>query len=282
MPELHPMTSLALYAAVCGLVIVECGLASASCCRGTPCPLWRDSAGRRRVPCAGGSPAEALPGRGRSVAWVSVLPLAVNVLDAQSLIQAFGAAGIFLVLFAETGLLIGFFLPGDSLLFTAGVLCAASADAAVRLNLALILPGVAIAAILGAQLGYLIGRRAGPVIFDRPQSRLFNPANVKKAEVYFERFGPAKAVVLARFVPIVRTFLNPVAGVLEMPVRQFTLWNVVGGVIWSMGVTLLGYALGKRISNIDTYLLPIIALILVVSVLPVLFEVLRHRRAARR
>ena len=207
--------------------------------------------------------------------------LAVNPLDAMSLIEAFGSVGIFIIVFAETGLLIGFFLPGDSLLFTAGVLCAASADAALHLNLGLILPGVTISAIAGAQVGYLIGRRAGPILFDRPQSRVFNPANVRKAETYFERYGPAKAVVLARFVPIVRTFLNPVAGVLRMPAHTFLLWNVVGGLLWAVGVTLLGYWLGSKISNIDTYLLPVIGVIVLVSLLPILVEVLRHRRSSR-
>jgi membrane-associated protein len=207
--------------------------------------------------------------------------LALNPLDATSLIEAFGAIGIFVIIFAETGLLIGFFLPGDSLLFTAGVLCAASADAALHLNLGLILPGVAVAAIAGAQVGYLIGRRAGPILFDRSQSRVFNPANVRKAETYFERFGPAKAVVLARFVPIVRTFLNPVAGVLRMPAHTFALWNVIGGLLWSVGVTLLGYWLGSKIHNIDRYLLPIIAVIIAVSLLPILLEVLRHRHGSR-
>lgn len=215
----------------------------------------------------------------RSVALPLVDHLALNPLDAKSLIEAFGTLGLFAIVFAETGLLIGFFLPGDSLLFTAGVLCAESASSRVHLNLGLVLPGVAIAAIAGAQVGYLIGRRAGPVIFDRPQSRLFNPANVRKAEAYFERFGAAKAVVLARFVPVVRTFLNPVAGALRMPARAFALWNVVGGVVWAVGVTLIGYTLGSSIQGIDTYLLPIIAVILVVSFIPIGLELLRHRRA---
>lgn len=207
--------------------------------------------------------------------------LALNPLDAKSLIETFGLIGILVIVFAETGLLVGFFLPGDSLLFTAGFFASSAASATVQLHLGLLLPGVAIAAIVGAQVGYLIGRRAGPVLFDRPQSRLFNPANVKKAEHYFERFGPAKAVVLARFVPIVRTFLNPVAGVLEMPVRTFTLWNVIGGLLWSAGVTLLGYTLGSRVPGVDKYLLPVIAVIIVVSFVPIAAEVLRHRRRSR-
>lgn len=207
--------------------------------------------------------------------------LALNPLDATSLIEAFGTVGIFLIVFAETGLLIGFFLPGDSLLFTAGVLCAASADAALNLDLGIILPGVTISAIAGAQVGYLIGRRAGPILFERPQSKLFNPSNVAKAEYYFERYGPAKAVVLARFIPIVRTFLNPVAGVLRMPAHTFALWNMVGGVLWGVGVTLLGYTLGSKIHNIDTYLLPIIGVIIAVSLIPIVLEVVRHRRGSR-
>lgn len=224
----------------------------------------------------GAPPYRAFTGR-----WLALPPvdhLALNPLDAKSLIESFGTVGIFLVIFAETGLLIGFFLPGDSLLFTAGVLCAASASSTVHLNLALVLPGVAVAAIAGAQVGYLIGRRAGPVFFERPRSRLFNPANVAKAQAYFERFGEARAVVLARFVPVVRTFLNPVAGVLRMPAQTFALWNVVGGLVWSVGVTLLGYTLGSSIKSIDTYLLPIIAVIIVVSFIPILLEILRHRR----
>jgi membrane-associated protein len=212
-----------------------------------------------------------------SVASCVVPALTLNPLDASDLIQAFGAAGVIAIVFAETGLLIGFFLPGDSLLFSAGVFCATRSDATVHLELGVILPGVVIAAILGAQVGYLIGRRAGPVLFDRPRSRLFNPSNVRKAEEYFDRFGPGKAVVLARFIPIVRTFLNPVAGAVRMPARAFTLWNVVGGVLWAGGVTLLGFGIGDAVP-IDRYLLPAVAVIVALSLLPVLTEVRRHRR----
>jgi membrane-associated protein len=125
-------------------------------------------------------------------------------------------------------------------------------------------------------------------MFDRPESRLFKREYVEKAEYYFNKFGPAKAVVLARFIPIVRTFLNPVAGVLEMPARQFLLWNIVGGVLWTDGVILAGYYLADQIvkvippEKIDSYILPVVALIVLISALPIFIEVVRDRRARRR
>ncbi|MFD8676986.1 DedA family protein [Streptomyces seoulensis] len=206
--------------------------------------------------------------------------LAVNVLDARSLLTAFGVVGVGVVLFAETGLLIGFFLPGDSLLFTAGLLATGSTEGAVHLSLAPLLISAAVGALAGAQCGYLIGRRAGGSLLARSRShRLHDGA--KRAEELLERYGFAKAIVLARFIPVVRTVLNPLAGVLEVPVRTFTLWQVVGGLVWSVGVTLAGYALGSSIPNVDRYLLPLVALIVVVSLIPLLAEVLRGRRKAR-
>jgi membrane-associated protein len=207
--------------------------------------------------------------------------LAVNWLDARSLVETFGLLGILLIIFAETGLLLGFFLPGDSLLFTAGVFAATKADNPVHLSLALVLVAAPVAAIAGAQCGFYIGRQAGPRLFDRPDSRFFQQEYVDRAEHYFNRFGPAKAVMLARFVPIVRTFLNPVAGVLRMPPRQFLVWNVLGGLLWSVGVTLLGYWLGSAVPSIDRYLLPAVFVIIAVSLIPVLLEVLKARREHR-
>ncbi len=203
--------------------------------------------------------------------------VAVNLLDPHSLLSSFGALGVGVVLFAETGLLIGFFLPGDSLLFTAGVLAAAPATAALHLPLAGVLVAAAIGACAGAQTGYLIGRRAGPPLFesaDRPRLR----DGRDRAETYLARYGYARAIVLARFVPIVRTVLNPLAGIVAVPARVFTLWQVIGGLLWSLGVTLAGYWLGSSIHNVDRYLLPIIAVIIVVSLLPLAFEALRSRR----
>lgn len=206
--------------------------------------------------------------------------LAVNVLDARSLLAAFGVLGVGVVMFAETGLLIGFFLPGDSLLFTAGLLCTGGADRAVKLSLPPLLVAAAVGALAGAQCGYLLGRKAGGALLARSRSaRLHEGA--RRAEELLERYGYAKAVVLARFVPVVRTVLNPVAGALGVPVRTFTVWQVAGGLVWSLGLTLTGYALGSSIPNVDKYLLPMVALIVVVSLLPLAAEVYRSRKASR-
>ncbi|MGQ4366474.1 DedA family protein [Streptomyces violaceoruber] len=208
------------------------------------------------------------------------LQLAVNVLDAHSLLAAFGALGVGVVLFAETGLLVGFFLPGDSLLFTAGLLCTGSDGGSVHLSLGPLLVAAPPGALVGAQCGYLLGRKAGGALLARSRSQRLHEG-AKRAEVLLERYGFAKAVVLARFVPVVRTVLNPVAGALEVPVRTFTLWQVVGGLVWSVGLILAGYALGSSVPNIDRYLLPLVALIVVVSLLPLLAELYRAHRARR-
>jgi membrane-associated protein len=200
----------------------------------------------------------------------------LGALDPRSLLSGLGALGVFLILFAETGLLIGFFLPGDSLLFTAGLLCTTSATAAVHLSLPVVLVSAAAGALLGAQVGYLIGRRAGPRLLDRPDRPRLQDA-VNRSRIALDRYGYGKAIVLARFIPLVRTVLNPMAGTVGVPVRVFTLWQVVGGLIWSVGLTLAGYALGSRIPNVDKYLLPIVALIILVSLIPVALEVRRSR-----
>ncbi|WP_330461362.1 DedA family protein [Streptomyces sp. NBC_00820] len=206
--------------------------------------------------------------------------LAVNVLDAHSLLAAFGVLGVGVVLFAETGLLIGFFLPGDSLLFTAGLLCAGASDRGVHLSLGPLLAAAAVGALTGSQVGYLLGRKAGGALLARSRSaRLHEGA--QRAEELLERYGYAKAIVLARFVPVVRTVLNPMAGALGVPARTFTLWQVAGGLVWTLGLTLGGYALGSSIPNVDRYLLPVIALIVVVSLIPLAAEVLRSRKAAK-
>ncbi|MFF4491213.1 DedA family protein [Streptomyces sp. NPDC001544] len=204
---------------------------------------------------------------------------AVNLLDARSLLAAFGVLGVGVVMFAETGLLVGFFLPGDSLLFTAGLLCTGTADRTVQFTLGPLLLAAATGALAGAQCGYLIGRKAGGALLARNRSQRLREG-ARRAEELLERYGYAKAVVLARFVPVVRTVLNPLAGALGVPVRTFTVWQVAGGLVWSVGLTLAGYALGSSIPNVDHYLLPLVALIVVVSVLPLAAEVLRSRRAA--
>jgi membrane-associated protein len=213
-----------------------------------------------------------------------------SLLNPKDLIQSFGLLGIWAIIFAETGLLIGFFFPGDSLIFLAGV--AASPVAAdflnVRLSLVALLIVTPIVAIAGAQLGYLLGARYGRRMFQRPDSKLFKQEYVDRAEQFFLRYGPGKAIVLARFTPIVRTFMNPVAGVLRVPARTFLLWNIVGGVLWTDGVLLAGYYLAKRIEKvippdkIDTYLLPAVVVIVLISLIPIFVEILRARRHKRR
>ncbi|WP_213454779.1 DedA family protein [Rhizomonospora bruguierae] len=218
--------------------------------------------------------------------------LTFNPLDPKALVQTFGLIGVWAIIFAETGLLIGFFFPGDSLLFLAGVAASPVAEAifgdGTRLSIIALLIGAPACAIAGAQLGHHLGARFGSRMFNRPDSRLFKREYVEKAEYYFTKYGPAKAVVLARFIPIVRTFLNPVAGVLGMPARKFLIWNIVGGVIWTDGILLGGYYLAAQIikvinpADIDKYILPVVFVIVLISVLPIFLEILRDRRQRRR
>ncbi|MGH9223669.1 MAG: DedA family protein [Acidimicrobiales bacterium] len=193
-------------------------------------------------------------------------------LDPESLLETFGAIGLFAIVFAESGLLIGFFLPGDSLLFTAGLLASQG-----HLNLPLILVGCFVAAVVGDQVGYLFGTRVGPSLFNRPDSKLFRKSHLEKAQLYFDKAGP-KTVVLARFIPIVRTFTPVLAGVAQMPYRTFVTFNVLGGLLWAIGVTLLGYVLGETVPDIDKYLLPAVGVILLLSFIPIYREFRRMRQ----
>ena len=188
-----------------------------------------------------------------------------------------GLIALLVVVFVETGLLVGFFLPGDSLLFTAGLLIA---EGVFDVPLWLVLVTVPLAAIAGDQVGYTIGRTAGPRVFNRPDSRFFQQEYVDKAYAYFERYG-ARTIVIARFVPIVRTFAPVVAGVSRMDRRVFSIYNVVGAVLWGAGVTTLGYYLGQ-IAFVRDNVEPIILGIVALSVLPIVLEVLRARRTHRK
>lgn len=191
-------------------------------------------------------------------------------------IAAAGLLIVLLVIFTETGLLIGFFLPGDSLLFTTGLLLN---EGTLDAPLWLFLVTVPIAAIVGDQVGYTIGRVAGPKIFERPDSRFFQQEYVDKAYSYFEKYGP-RTIVIARFVPIVRTFAPVVAGVSHMNRKVFTTWNVLGGIFWTVGLILLGYWLGEVdvvADNVEIVILGIVFL----SVLPIIIEVVRARREFR-
>jgi membrane-associated protein len=209
------------------------------------------------------------------------LPLALGPswLDPLELIDSLGAyalVGILAIVFAECGLLLGFFMPGDSLLFTAGLLVAeGTLDTPIWAMCVL----VTLAAVIGNLVGYGIGRKAGPRIFERPDSRLFKQLYVDKTFAFFDRYG-ARAIVMARFVPIVRTFITVMAGVGKMDFRRYALYSTIGGVLWGTGVTLLGFWLGQYDvikNNIDVMLIAIVAL----SVIPIAFEFLRARRGAR-
>ena len=196
------------------------------------------------------------------------------MLDPGNLLETFGVLGLFAIVFAETGLLIGFFLPGDSLLVLAGLVCAvgAKSNLNIHLNLAVVLVGLFVSATAGAQTGYFIGRKAGPALFRRPDSRLFKHEYVEKAQHYFDKYGP-KTIVVARFIPIVRTFANPMAGVGGMPVRAFTTFNLIGGGLWAVGVTMLGFVLGKTIPSAEDHLVVIEGVIILLSLVPIAVEV---------
>ncbi|GAA0928674.1 DedA family protein [Kribbella koreensis] len=200
----------------------------------------------------------------------------MNLLDPHSLLSQLGPWAVLLVMFAETGLLIGFFLPGDSLLFTAGLLTTTG----IHLNLPLTLVFAPLGAVLGAQVGYLIGRRFGPAIVERPRLERAAERAAERAREHLESYGVGRAVVLARFIPGVRTVMNPLAGTLRIDAKAFARWQVAGGVVWTVGLVLAGHLLGSQIPGVDKYLLPIIAVIVIVSLVPVGIEFLRQRSPA--
>ena len=204
-----------------------------------------------------------------------------GILDPEHLIETVGLFGIFAVVFAESGLLVGFFLPGDSLLFTAGFLASgpASVDESLHLPLLPLLVGCFAAAVIGDQVGYYFGRRVGPALFNRPDSRFFKQENVDKAQAFFDKYG-AKTILLARFVPIVRTFAPIVAGVSRMQYRTFVTFNVVGGALWAIGVTLLGYFLGQ-VEFVEQNLEIAILTVVAISLVPIALELLKARREKR-
>jgi membrane-associated protein len=208
---------------------------------------------------------------------VQTLALGPSWLDPNHLLDTFGIWGLLLIVFAESGLLIGFFLPGDSLLFTCGLLITShQMDFPLWGAIALI----CVAAVLGDQAGYMFGKKVGPSLFNRPDSRLFKQENVVKAHEFFEKYGP-KSLVLARFVPVVRTFTPIIAGVSGMRYRSFVVFNVIGGVLWGAGVTLLGSWLGK-IDAVKNNIEAILILIVLVSVIPIAIEYLRARSKAKK
>lgn len=208
---------------------------------------------------------------------MTTIALGPSWLDPDYLIGTYGLIGVLVIVFAESGLLIGFFLPGDSLLFTTGLLVTAGT---LDRPLWLVCLLIVLAAIVGDQVGYLFGRKVGPALFKRPDSKLFKQENVEKAHEFFEKYGP-KSLVLARFVPIVRTFTPIIAGVSRMNYRSFVVFNIIGGVLWGAGVTLLGAALGK-IDFVHKNIEMILILIVLLSVLPIVIEFLRARSKSKK
>lgn len=196
--------------------------------------------------------------------------------DLVNLIKTGGYVGLAGIVFAESGLLIGFFLPGDSLLFTAGFLASQG-----LLDIWVLVPLLFVSAVLGDNVGYAFGRRVGPKIFKRQDSLLFHQDHLMRAKLFFERHG-GKAIVLARFMPVVRTFAPVLAGVGNMHYRTFMFFNLVGGFLWAIGLTVLGYYLGSTIPGVDKYLLPIIAFIVILSIAPTAIHLLKDKALRER
>lgn len=191
--------------------------------------------------------------------------------DLDSLLKTVGYAGIFAIVFAESGLLVGFFLPGDSLLFTAGFLASQG-----FFNIYLLCALIFVAAVVGDNVGYHFGRKVGPRLFKKEDSLVFSKQNVERSQKFYEKHG-GKTIILARFIPVVRTFAPVIAGVGKMEYKKFLFYNLVGGVIWGIGVTALGYILGNSIPDIDKYLIPVAIFIIFISIAPAIWHLLRDQ-----
>jgi membrane-associated protein len=197
-------------------------------------------------------------------------------IDIEALIQAVGYPGLFFIVFAETGLLVGFFLPGDTLLITAGLLAQRG-----HLELWALIPLLIVAAVVGDATGYQIGKHAGPRLFTRTDSRWFHRRHLERAKIFYDRHG-GKTIVIARFLAVIRTFAPTVAGAAEMPYRRFAAFNIVGGGLWVSTLTVTGYVVGTAIPNLDLFFGVLLGLMVFVSVLPGGWHLLRERRAAQR
>lgn len=202
----------------------------------------------------------------------------IPFLNVEYIVGSLGLIGVLTIVFAESGLLIGFFLPGDSLLFTAGFLISAGI---FKINILLFVLLVFIAAVLGDSVGYTFGRRIGRKLFNRPNSVLFRQENMQHAEDFYTKYG-SKTIIIARFIPIVRTFAPIVAGIGKMEYKTFIAYNLVGGLLWSAGITLLGFGLGHWFKSlgldIDTVILPVAAIIILISIAPALIHLLKDKK----
>ncbi|MSU56242.1 MAG: DedA family protein [Candidatus Taylorbacteria bacterium] len=199
----------------------------------------------------------------------------LHYLDPAFLVATFGLIGVFAIVFAESGLFFGFFLPGDSLLFTAGLLASQG-----HFNILLLWLGCMACAIAGDSVGYTFGKKVGPKIFFRENSFFFRKKHIDRTRTFYEKHGK-KTLILARFVPIVRTFAPILAGVGQMEYRTFISYNVIGGALWSTLLIFLGFGLGSVIPSVGRYLLPIVLCIIFISFLPILFEYWKSTRSAR-
>jgi membrane-associated protein len=195
-----------------------------------------------------------------------------GLLDPSHLVKDFGYAGVFLMLFLESGIIFGFFLPGDSLLFTAGLLASQH-----YLNIGALIVVSVVAAILGNNAGYYTGKTVGPGLFNKPKSFWFSPRRVQEAHSFFEKQGP-QSLILARFIPAVRTFVPIAAGIGKMPYRTFLAFNAAGALLWGILLPVLGYTLGKTVPSIDKYLLPIVFVIIILSAVPVLLAYRKRQK----
>ncbi len=191
-------------------------------------------------------------------------------LQPELLVGTLGILGVIAIIFSETGLLIGFFLPGDSLLFTAGFLASQG-----YISLPWLLVGTFLAAVIGDSVGYTFGRKVGPSIFNKDDSLLFNKKYIVDAQSFYQKHGK-KTIILARFIPVVRTFAPIVAGVGNMDYKTFLSFNIIGGFVWTWALLLLGYGLGAVIPNPDKYIIPVIAVIIIISIVPVIREFLKR------
>jgi membrane-associated protein len=203
----------------------------------------------------------------------------MNPLDAHDIVATLGTVGVLAVLFIETGLLVGLVLPGDSLLFVAGIAASGTAEAVFGQQLSyyqLILLGP-IAAIAGSQCGHWLGQKYGRPFFERPDSRFFNQERVHRTERWLNRYGLGKAMVLSHFIPIVRTLINPLCGIIGIRPKRFFFWNVIGSYIWVVGLVSAGFILGNTLeTSVDKYLLPIVSLLVVISLIPIIFMHLKR------
>lgn len=196
--------------------------------------------------------------------------------DLPELLRTVGYLGIFGIVFAESGMMVGFFLPGDSLLFTAGLLASQG-----FFNITILILGCFIAAVTGDSIGYYLGHKFGRRLFNKEDSFFFHKNHLKKAERFYEKYG-GKTIILARFIPVIRAFAPVAAGIGSMKYSTFIAYNLIGGALWAIGMTLAGYYLGQWIEDIDKYLLPIIGLIIFLSILPAVVEILKDEGQRKR